>query len=235
MIFARELGMLRVLAKGAKRPKAAYSGGLEMLTAGRIGVIVRPTSELALLTEWELEQPFSHLRTSLACHRAGVYVADVLQNVVRDHDPHPGLFDVSLATLDALKADVEVAEALLRFQWGVLVEAGFRPVLEIESAIEDADHAKGAVGAEGALVFDPEAGGVVKRGDGKGGEQEARGWRVRAATVDVLRELAAGTLAPGCEAQSVDRANRLLASYLRHVLGTEPASMLLVFPTGLSR
>lgn len=261
MVFSRSLGMLRVLAKGAKRPKAAYSGGLEMLSRGRIGVIIRPATELALLTEWDVVETYSGLRHRLQTHQAGMYIADVLQHVVRDQDPHPGLYDASIDALRALAAagasddgDLleAVARALVVFQWRVLDESGVRPVLD-----RDARSAQ-PLSVREWYVFDPELGGLIApagagagdedEGGGGGGEagmggptRTERGWRVRHATVDLLQRVARGEgLSSGAGAEPVglavlDRANRLLASYLRFVLGTEPATMRTAFPKGLSR
>lgn len=256
MVFSRSLGMLRVLAKGAKRPKAAYSGGLEMLSRGRIGVIIRPATELALLTEWDVVETYSGLRHRLQTHQAGMYIADVLQHVVRDQDPHPGLYDASIEALRLLAASgscdgdtllESVARALVVFQWRVLDESGVRPVLDRD--------ARGAqpLSLREWYVFDPELGGLVApAGGGSGDEDEGdasgggpnrpeRGWRVRHATVELLQRIARGESldrSAGTESGGIalfDRANRLLASYLRFVLGTEPATMRTAFPKGLSR
>jgi len=60
-------------------------------------------------------------------------------------------------------------------------------------------------------------------------------------TIELLRGLEkdglAGVAAAGAgdQGESVDRANRLLASYLRYVLGTEPPTMGLVFGGRLPR
>lgn len=246
-LFARQLGLVRVLAKGSRRPKSAYSGGLEILTRAEIGVIVKPTSELALLTEWDLSELFPALRSTLRVHQAGLYIAELVQHAIRDQDPHVQLYDVVLECLRLLRGPEDVARVLLKLQWAVLVETGYRPVLS-------ADVCSGEELAEARLyAFVPALGGVSAAGTNGLGEpgdepvQGAAAWRMRPGTLSVLRAIesdglaglaAASTLpneTPGSSDASIDRANRLLASYLRHVLGTEPAMMGAVFGTRLAR
>ena len=236
VIFARSLGLLRVLAKGSKRPKAPYSGGLEMLTRGDLGVILRPNSELALLTEWDLTQTFPALRQSYGAHNAGLYVSDLITHLIRDHDPHPGLFDSAVECLNALGPDHDTARELLVFQWRAVVESGFRPVFDADArtgeALVDAP-------SSGFRYFNPELGGVIATDPREADPPDApqRSWRVRQSTLDLLNSLdREPSAAPGVsDPETIDRANRLLASYIRHALGMEPPTMSVVFPSGLSR
>jgi hypothetical protein len=53
-------------------------------------------------------------------------------------------------------------------------------------------------------------------------------WRVRAQTVEVLREVQAGA-APSGSADVIERANRLIAAYVREILGKDLPSFGSVF------
>ncbi len=219
-IFTRGRGLVRALAKGSRRPKAPYSGGIEMLTRAEAGLIFRPSSELALLTEWDLRETFPALRRSLAAFNAGMYFADLVQRFVRDHDAHAALFD---SMLDALRGlETGVLPGVLTFQWAVLREAGYRPTLG-EPAADPSVR---------AFRFDPVLGGISEQAE-SGGRPE-RAWRVRRETVDVLRRVAGesgGSVPPASalgEAPAVARSARLLGAYIRHILGEEPSTQALV-------
>jgi len=255
--FGRSLGLIRGLAKGARRERGAFGGGIDLLTRGEFGAIVKSGLELATLTEWELLETFPALRESLSRNRAAFYAADLVQRMVAPVDPHPGLYDALLALLRALgesrpSADpahdpapssesAEMAMALLRFQWSLLEQTGLQPDVETARAATD----------RATLWFDP-LGGVFSDA------APARGWRVRRATVELLRclcttteegELASdhtnindandytGGATDGAvervgaphtihaDAEAIDRANRLLAAYIRETIQSEPPTL----------
>lgn len=236
-LFARDHGVVRALAKGSRRPKSPFSGGVELLTCAEVGLIVRPQSELALLTYWDLRRTFPALRRVLAAHNAGMYIADMLLQFVRDHDPHPRLYAGAISSLDALgrcdsspaAAGAAVGRALLEFHWALLVECGFRPELDADARTGEALEG----GAE--VLFHPALGGLVSA-PYTPHDVAAGAWRVRSETVDLLRTLRRDGRVPARVAtEPVDRANRLLASYARHVLGYQTETMSVVFGDRLVR
>jgi DNA repair protein RecO (recombination protein O) len=112
-LFTREHGIIRGLAKGAKREKGDFSGGIDVLTRGQIVAIVKPGRDLATLTQWSLQEMYRATRQSLAANRAGLYMADLVHQMVREADAHPKLFDAMCDCLAGLEdADrIEVAAA----------------------------------------------------------------------------------------------------------------------------
>lgn len=246
-LFTREHGLLRGLAKGAKREKSAFSGGFELLTRGEVGAIVKPSGGLATLTSWDLREAFLGFRRSLRAHYAGLYVADLVGSLLTEEDPHPALYDRTVEALRALAEAggsggrlAEQARVLAGYQLAILDETGYRPELT-------ADVRTGAaITAAEVYGFDAELGGLVP----DAGSERAGVWRVRAETLDLLRALQSRDekhSANGGEAgptgkigtpnqvgtglasgESLWRANRLLAAYIRAKLGEEPRSMRLL-------
>jgi len=224
-LFLREHGLIRGLAKGSRREKSRFSGGLEALTRGEIVAITKANTDLAALTEWDLQQVYWAVRRDLTAHRAGLYLADLLQHAITDHDPHTALFNALDAALDALSMPGGHSQAVLRFQWALLTETGYRPRL-------DADARAGSpLAAAATYGFDPQAGGLVADPGQTGRSSRSTPpsrpgpspWRVRSDTVEVLRRLEAGpeVPAPLGSAEAIDRAGRLLAAYLTQVLGRD--------------
>jgi DNA repair protein RecO (recombination protein O) len=244
-LLCRERGVVRALAKGAKRPKAPYSGGIELLSRGQAGLIIKPAADLALLTEWDLRETFPVLRADLHAHRTGLYIADVLHHLVRDHDPHPALFDLTVTELRRLprNSDGRDRRAAARFLWGALGESGFRPVLTLPA---DADHGPRAA-ASGCYLFSPERGGVIgfslaaerstarSRRSVSHADRPQSVLRVRASTIALLERLSGGDDLSSCDVEAAARASRLLAEYLYHVLGVRPPSHALLFESAASR
>jgi DNA repair protein RecO (recombination protein O) len=236
-LFARSAGLIRGLAKGSRRPRSAFGGGFDLLSRGQILAVGKADATLLTLTEWTLLESFPRLRSDLAANRAGFYVADLIARLLPPFDPHPHLYDEAAAALRRLDAAVATDAVLLRFQWALLDAAGYRPRLDPE----------GAVAEEGdAVPFSAALGGVVPGGERTEG---VRRWRVRRGTIDALRRVAAIVDSadepedsadgpadrpdepdPALPDDSVGRASRLLAAYLREILGDEPLTMRQCFP-----
>lgn len=229
-LMTREHGLLRCLAKGSKREKAPFSGGLEIATIGQLVAIVRPNSELVLLTQWDLTDPLYLLRTDLGRYHAAMYAIDLIPRLINDHDPHPELYDALRRALGLLGGDpgcgaLQIAQTLLWFQWSLLVQIGSRPELRRD------------VRSGGTLDADAEVFGFHTRFGGvtadPGQREEPECWRVRRGTIDLLRRLddASGLEAvPGVGRGDLMRAGALLAMYIRTLVGHEIRSVLAVYP-----
>jgi DNA repair protein RecO (recombination protein O) len=235
-LFCRSLGLVRGLAKGARRPKAPFSGGIEVLTRGHAGVIVKQSTDMALLTEWDLLEQFPALRRSLDAHYAGLYMAELVHYAVHDHDPHTALYDALLDALRSLDDELPRRTALVNFQWAILVETGYRP--EVGCDVRTGAELPQAA----AFRFSPALGGLMP--DKVSAAESAGTWRVRRETAEILGRLPlpspAPSPAPGPapaapKRESIDRAGRLLAVYLRYVLGREPRMLPYLYDRQLPR
>lgn len=252
-LLCRQLGLVRGLAKGSKRSTHPYSGGIELLTRGNVGVIPRPSSDLALITEWDLQETFPALRRSLAAHHVGLYIAELIQHAVHDHDPHPTLYDESLRALRSLGEEVDQHIILTRFQWALLFETGYKPELDQDVAAGD------PLPDASWYFFDPRLGGLVgphRAGSPSSSNADDPGasgaslWRIRRETVELLRALSArlessqaqdeahtrdATSEDRVAETSFARAAKFLAAYARFVFGREPRLMSVLFGTKLPR
>ena len=220
-LFTRQHGILRGLAKGAKREKGDFSGGIDVLTRGQVVAIVKPGRDLATLTQWTLLEVYRAARSSLAANRAGLYMADLVHQMVREADAHPQLFDDFCHCLTALEDADGVDEALLRFQWAILKEGGYEPEVRLNAGTGQ------PLTKASTFAFSARAGGIVPD------TGEADRWRVRRETVTLLQSLADGTPPEPAvnDAVVIGRANHLLASYIREILGSEPPAMRWAFPS----
>jgi recombinational DNA repair protein (RecF pathway) len=178
---------------------------------------VKPSTELAILTEWDLREVYWGPRRALRANRAGLYMIDLVHHALTPHDPHPALFDALATALGGLEAVASVGWTLLKFQWALLVETGYQPRLGAP---------EGTTGAPArAFGFDPVQGGLVADpGPESAGGADAKVWRVRADTVEVLRRLEQpGSAEPGSNGQGasegVERATRLLGAYIELTTG----------------
>jgi len=145
-LFTREYGKLRALAKGAWRPKSAFDGALDLLSSCQVLVLRKSSGGLDLLTEAFLEGRF-RVASNLAAVHGAMYVAELLDALTADADPHPELFDVASRTLHRLSAhsgpDSAVWPWVVRFELAALSAAGQAPALgrcaECRSKLPPAD------------------------------------------------------------------------------------------------
>src|ERR1700730_17326878 len=113
-LFTREFGKVRALAKGGRRPKGPFESALDLLALCRIVFLRKSSDALDLLTEAKLERRFRPARGDLAALYAAYYVAELLQELTDDHDPHPQLFDAAEQVLAALAQGGTVASSVAR-------------------------------------------------------------------------------------------------------------------------
>jgi DNA repair protein RecO (recombination protein O) len=206
-LLTKEHGMIRGLAKGSKRDNGAFSGGFDPLTRGSIVARLKTNSDLATLTEWNLEHVWWASRNNLDVNRGAIYMVDLVGRMLTDQDPHTNVYDTLLEALNRMDDGHDIDWPLLRFQWALLVETGYQPTLTTDCENES------------VVAFSSKTGGVVED------TGEIDRVRVRKETVEVLRLLEDDKPMQPTEPQTIDRANRLLAHYLRDIIGKESAAM----------
>lgn len=225
-LFARDTGLLRAVAKGARRESAPFSGGLDVLTRGELVAIVKGGDALAVLTAWDLAETFPRARRSLGAFHAAMALIDLVHHSVRDHDPHPALYDALLTALRHADAGPgnppESGEraAVLWYLWHVLDQTGHRPEISLDART-------GAPLAHAATyAFSPRLGGLIM--PAPGARTDEGSWAVRGATVALLRRVAEARSPADLPAVSLDdvtRATRLLALHFREAVGSRPAAL----------
>ncbi len=153
-LWTREFGKVRALAKGGRRPRSPFELGLDLLSVCSIGLLRKSSGGLDLLTEAQVVRRFPRLRSDLTALYAAYYMAELLADWSGDYDPHPVLFDETLATLAALgEPDVPTGPRLARFECVLLRELGYAPSL---TGCALCGQAPGR-----AEAFSPAAGGVL--------------------------------------------------------------------------
>lgn len=202
-LFCRDHGMLRGIAKGARRDRGRFSGGFDLLTRGQIVAVVKPDRELQTLTEWTLQRVFRRLQLELYPNLAALYMADVLHRMLPPSEPYPVLFDALHSALAAIDGGEWHEAELLRFQCAFLRASGHEPNLACAN-IEP-----------GRLAFSAHDGGLVDY------TQHRTAWRVRPSTIEAIRVGFTDEPIDVLEPEFVIRGNRLLSVYVRELLGED--------------
>lgn len=129
-LFTRSLGKVVALAKGGRRLKSPFQGGLDLLGHSDIVLLHKASEAMDLLTEASPLERFTSLRRDLAALYAGYYVAELLTELTDYHDPHPKLFDAAVVTLRHLGEPGLRDRRVFRFELACLRELGHMPALD---------------------------------------------------------------------------------------------------------
>lgn len=154
-LLTRDFGQIAALAKGARRPKSSFEGSLDLLAVCRVVLIRKSSDVLDLLTEAKLQRRFRGAEKSLERVYAGYYIAEMLRLLTDNHDPHPGLYDLTLSALGQIDGTGNTALALLGFDTAALRLLGHAP------STDRCVDCGGSIGQTRRVSFAPIAGGVV--------------------------------------------------------------------------
>lgn len=129
-MLTRDFGKLTALAKGARRRKSPFEAALDLLSICRIVFLHKSTGAMDLLTEAKLERRFRAGTKDLKRLYCGYYVAELLNQLTDDADPHPELFDLAERTIVAFdQGDGSEFLNLLRFELQALTLLGHQPMM----------------------------------------------------------------------------------------------------------
>ncbi len=217
-LFTREFGKIGALAKGARRLKGPFESALDLLALCRIVFLHKSSEALDLLTEAKLLRRFRPAGHDLSGLYAGYYVAELLDGLTDEDDPHPELFDLADETLAALMAGDSAAKWIVRFELIALRLLGHIPSL-------DACVQCGATvaAAAGRVAFGQLDGGVLCPTCRKGKKQVVM---VSAGVLRVMSQLADADRHAWrrleISARMLGELRGLLNHYLTQLLGRKP-------------
>jgi DNA repair protein RecO (recombination protein O) len=126
-IFSREWGMLRVMAKGARRSTSKLVGHLEPLT--RVKLSLAQGRSMDLITQAQMMGNFDHLKNDLAAITKGLYVAELLDGFSSEASPNQSLYYLAVETLGSIGQNPGSEWPLRFFELQLLLMSGLMPEL----------------------------------------------------------------------------------------------------------
>ncbi len=104
-LFTRDQGKIKGIAKSASKSRRRFGGALEPMTHVLANYAEKPRQELVRLDSFEIVS--SPLSGSVNYTRASAlaFYAEVLEEILPDHDPHDAVFRLLLAVLDHTTMD----------------------------------------------------------------------------------------------------------------------------------
>jgi DNA repair protein RecO (recombination protein O) len=212
--LTRGAGLVRLLAKGSKRPKSKSGGAMDLLSEGELIYI---PARAGLGTLVELSETVSHtpLRSDSARLNTALYMVELAGEMLAESDPHPEVFDLLHNSLLRLAdADAPLGAVLAYFQWRLLKRVGL--LGDLRQCVACGRAVSGSGG--GDLYFSSIQGGILC-GDCEGAAAEK--YRLDGLTLAGLAALAAAEA--GAKVALPDKqalaANRLLTYHAGGQLG----------------
>jgi DNA repair protein RecO (recombination protein O) len=131
-LLTREEGRVHGIAKGARRLKGAFHGGVDALHLGEALVYPRRAgADLRTLGGFATQTHFPRLRERIARFHAASHVLALLLAFTREEQAVPEVFDLAVSALRLVEAadDAQAQALLLAFESMMLSAAGSFPEL----------------------------------------------------------------------------------------------------------
>ncbi len=127
VLFSREFGKVRAVAKGAKKPGNRLGGCLEPLNQIQIEFFAKEGSELGRIARCEIIHSWLGSRPTPERVVLMSYLAEIVNELVQDNNPNSLLYRLFIATLKSMQ-NLGVNEALIRyFEFWSLKLSGLLP------------------------------------------------------------------------------------------------------------
>uniref|UniRef100_A0A7V3PUW5 DNA repair protein RecO n=1 Tax=candidate division WOR-3 bacterium TaxID=2052148 RepID=A0A7V3PUW5_UNCW3 len=135
-MFTREIGLVSVIAKGARRPKSRLGGAANLFSHTRVLLYPPRSGELYLITEAEIINLFPGLLVNYEHLLAASRLAEFLMHTLPPRHPEERLFQLLLVYLNELSQPatpaltrVTTQTLILSFILKALTFLGYRPEL----------------------------------------------------------------------------------------------------------
>lgn len=123
-VFSRELGLIRVVAKGSKKTTSRLGGRMDLLQCNDLQL--HPGRNLDIVAGADTVRSFGGLRHDYHRLTYALFLAELLSGLLPERHPQPELYDLFAGTLAMLEV-VERPDVLaLWFQLQALDDLGYR-------------------------------------------------------------------------------------------------------------
>jgi DNA repair protein RecO (recombination protein O) len=126
-LYSRDRGRFSAIAKGARKTVSRLSGATELLTCTQFNLATGRSMDV--VTQTEVRESFTHMRSDLSRLAHGLYLADLVDHAVEDHEPNPVLFDLLMAGLFLVQRAPSPEIAARWFDLQMLQDLGYQPNL----------------------------------------------------------------------------------------------------------
>lgn len=126
-LYTANLGKLRAVAKGVRRPGSRLGGHLDDLSYA--DMLLAKGRDLDVITQSQTISSFRGMRDDLRRTTLGYYVAELVDGFTEERIENRPLFDLLVHTLELLSEAKDLATSVRFFELHLLDTVGYRPEL----------------------------------------------------------------------------------------------------------
>jgi DNA repair protein RecO (recombination protein O) len=152
LLYTRERGKLRAMARGGRKPHSGWGAALEPLTV--LDFVLFEREAHRLIVQWQIEQSHAALRSDLPSMAVALYWTELLAELAQENDPNQRVYQELTDGLSFLGSGREPVVINNAFLLKLLSLLGFWP--RLDSCASCGGPVSGKV-----VVFHPKAGGVL--------------------------------------------------------------------------
>jgi DNA repair protein RecO (recombination protein O) len=126
-LFSRQMGRLRAIAKGVRKPGSRKAGHLEPFT--RVNLLLARGREIPIITQAETLDAYLPLHDDLLRTTYALYVIELVDRFTYEEGENRGLYRLLVNTLTRLCQPVDLDLVVRYYEVRLLDFVGFRPQL----------------------------------------------------------------------------------------------------------
>lgn len=155
--FTTHRGVLKGVARGARRMKSRFGASLEPFTHCTLIVFEKPGDKLARINQCDILHSFQSLREDWGGIERASRMVDLVAQMTPDGEPNAQIFNLLLQGLSCLEEKTDPALSMMLFINRLIMYSGYQPRWDDCQGC----HAVFKPGLRQALYFSASAGGVL--------------------------------------------------------------------------
>lgn len=157
-LFSKDEGLVKVIAKGARKTKSKFGSSLDPLTYCNISYYKKPNRDLQLLSKAEIHIPLRKIHYSMDSLLAGLLILESISQSQRDNDINPELFGLLADALIYLnKSEKNPFSIFVAFQLNLAAILGFGiDMSSVGDALKDNYYARYLFSLENGSLYNAE-------------------------------------------------------------------------------